>query len=200
MAKAENKNPSLNDKGLDHNLKQNENPSASLPQDATKDLEGPPEEQTAAVVQEAAPAAEAGTPDKGVVYFFAPASKYQISGPKKEIRDQVGNIIQPEGVIEFRENMLATNDPELIAFLRTTRSFQDGHIKECADMQEVNVLRSVRAGLKGDRTLYSEVQETAVYVPKGLGQSVQVPQGIKVIEFDPGQLMAEHAKLALQQE
>ena len=106
-------------------------------------------------------------------YFFSYPKKFQVHY-KDEERYNNGDIKQMATVIQFRDNVKVTNDPDKIACIRNCKSF-GVTVKECKDMGEVEVLRQARilqragklAGVLADDNL--TVEEAPVVPVMGAG-------------------------------
>ncbi len=75
-------------------------------------------------------------------YFFSSPKRFQVHF-KDEERYHNGDIKQMATVIEFRDNMHATADPDEIKCIRGCKSF-GVTVKECKDMGEVESFRQAR--------------------------------------------------------
>jgi hypothetical protein len=99
--------------------------------------------------------------------YFMSARRGQIGNWRKEKRDGAGNIIQPEGSIQFEECLKVTSDQEMIAFIESSESFANGTITKCRDMEHAQQLVAQRAARKNIRMETAEdVSRSNVAIPE----------------------------------
>ncbi len=81
------------------------------------------------------------------VVFWAPAKLYQIANFTQEERSG-GHIMKGEEPLQFRNYLYITKDPKIIEFIKKSRGFVNGQVKECKDMAEAGILTN---GVKARR-------------------------------------------------
>lgn len=91
---------------------------------------------------------EAGVEQSEPRVYWAPASKYQLANFVLELKGERGNIIRPEGSLEFSRNVLVTDDSEKITFVENSKAFKKGVIIRCKDLAEAQMLTSRQKAMK----------------------------------------------------
>jgi len=105
------------------------------------------------------------------VVFWAPASQYQIAHWVKEKKSEGGFVTQPEEPLRFRDNVYVAETKKEVDFIKNSKGFKNGTIKECESVRQAAIFTRQQDRLK---------QATTKRIDEGVSQvdeEVTMPDG-----------------------